>query len=122
MSGSPRSDALRRLLTARASLESRHAGVTDCVRLCAGVTDGLPGLIVDRFGPLVVAIDYAGSTGSPADGLTAPALVQLMRSVFPEHHLVAKARSSTDGTNKFVTAQEPAAGALRGASPLIATE
>ena len=64
MNGSPRSDALRRLLSARANLESGHAGGTDCVRLCAGATDGLPGLIVDRFGPLVVAVDYAGSAGS----------------------------------------------------------
>ena len=45
-----------------------------------------------------------------------------MRSAFPEHHLVAKARASTDGTNKFVTVHEPAAAALMGASPLIATE
>ena len=64
MNGSPRADALRRLLSARANLESGHAGGTDCVRLSAGVTDGLPGLIVDRFGPLVVAVDYAGSAGS----------------------------------------------------------
>ena len=97
------------------------------MRLSAGVTDGLPGLIVDRFGPLVVAVDYAGSTGSagstgtPADGLTAPALLHLIRSAFPEHHVVAKSRSSTDGTNKFMTAHEPAA-AAGPASPLTATE
>jgi 23S rRNA G2069 N7-methylase RlmK/C1962 C5-methylase RlmI len=125
VNGSPRSDALRRLLSARANLGSGQAGGTDCVRLCAGASDGLPGLIVDRFGPLVVAIEYAGSagsTGKTADCLTAPALLQLVRSAFPEHHVVAKARSSTDGTNKFVTAHEPAAAALQGASPLIATE
>jgi 23S rRNA (cytosine1962-C5)-methyltransferase len=134
VNGSPRADALRRLLSARANLESGHAGGTDCVRLSAGVTDGLPGLIVDRFGPLVVAVDYAGSAGSTgsagsagsagssADGLTASALLHLMRSAFPEHHVVAKARSSPDGTNKFVTAHEPAAAALAGASPLMATE
>jgi 23S rRNA (cytosine1962-C5)-methyltransferase len=121
--GSLRSQALRRLLSARANLESGHAGGTDCVRLCAGATDGLPGLIVDRFGPLVVAVDYAGSTSSTADGLTAPALLQLVRSAFPEHHVVAKARSSMDGTNRFVTAHEPAPGARPGgAAPLIATE
>ena len=108
MNDSPRSQALRRLLSARANLESAHAGGTDCVRLSAGLTDGLPGLIVDRFGPLVVAVDYAGTT---PDGLTAPALRDVVRSAFPEHHVVAKARSSTDGTNKFVTAHEPAAGA-----------
>ena len=116
MNGSPRSDALRRLLSARANLASGHAGGTDCVRLSAGATDGLPGLIVDRFGPLVVAVDYA------ADGMTAPDLIHLMRSAFPDHHVVAKARSSTDGSNKFVTAHEPAAAARPGASPLVATE
>jgi 23S rRNA (cytosine1962-C5)-methyltransferase len=118
VNGSPRSDALRRLLSARANLQSSHAGGTDCVRLSAGASDGLPGLIVDRFGSLVVAVDYAG----PADGLTAPALLQLVRNAFPEHHVVAKARSAADGSNKFVTAHEPAPAALPGASPLIATE
>ncbi len=88
---------------------------TDCVRLSAGLSDGLPGLIVDRFGPLVVAVDYAGPT---ADGLTARALLDLVRSVFPDHHVVAKARAATDGTNKFATIQEPGAGV----APLIATE
>jgi 23S rRNA (cytosine1962-C5)-methyltransferase len=113
---SPRADALRRLLSARANLKSGHAGGTDCVRLSAGSFDGLPGLIVDRFGPLVVAVDYA------ADGLTASALLDLMRSAFPEHHVVAKARSSADGTNRFVTAHEPVPAARLGATPLIATE
>src|SRR3954468_12428487 len=109
MTGRPRSDALHRLLSARANLESGRAGGTNCVRLSAGATDGLPGLIVDRFGPLVVAVDYAGPT---SDGLTAPDLLHLVRSAFPEHHVVAKARAATDGTNKFVTAQEAAAAAL----------
>jgi 23S rRNA (cytosine1962-C5)-methyltransferase len=129
MTGSSRADALRRLLSARANLESDRAGGTDCVRLSAGVTDGLPGLIVDRFGPLVVAVDYAGPKAEKtkadetrADGLAAPALLQLLRSAFPGQHVVAKARSSTDGTNKFVTAHEPPASAPPGASPLIATE
>jgi 23S rRNA (cytosine1962-C5)-methyltransferase len=113
---SPRTEALRRLLSARANLKSAHAGGTDCVRLSAGSIDGLPGLIVDRFGPLVVAVDYA------ADGLTAPALLHLVRSAFPEHHVVAKARSSTDGSNKFVTAHEPAPADRLGATGLMATE
>jgi len=117
MPGGPRTEVLRRLLLTRANLESGHAGGTDCVRLSAGATDGLPGLIVDRFGPLVVAVDYAGT-----DGLSPPALLHLMRSAFPEHHLVAKARSSTDGTNRFVTAAEPAPAAHQGVSPMIATE
>jgi 23S rRNA G2069 N7-methylase RlmK/C1962 C5-methylase RlmI len=80
VNGSTRSDALRRLLSARAHLESGQAGGTDCVRLSAGAADGLPGLIVDRFGPLVVAVDYAGSIGKADDGLTAPALLSITSS------------------------------------------
>jgi 23S rRNA (cytosine1962-C5)-methyltransferase len=111
-----RAERLRRLLSSRASLESPHAGGTDCVRLSAGLVDGMPGLIVDRFGPLVVAIDYAGMT---ADGLTAPVLVDLVRGAFPGRHVVAKARSSGDGTNKFVTESHTPEG---GALPLVARE
>jgi 23S rRNA (cytosine1962-C5)-methyltransferase len=107
-----RAERLRHLLSARARLESAD---TDCVRLSAGVADGLPGLIVDRFGPLVVAVDYAG----PTDGLAAPALLDLVREACPDRHVVAKARSSADGTNKFATASHsPEAAAL----PLIARE
>ena len=94
-----RAQCLRQLLSARAGLESAD---TDCVRLSwPAAVDGLPGLIVDRFGPLVAAVDYAGPT---ADGLTAPALLDLVRGACPGRHVVAKARSSADGTNKFVTA------------------
>jgi 23S rRNA (cytosine1962-C5)-methyltransferase len=108
-----RAERLRQLLTARASLESVD---TDCVRLSAGLSDGLPGLIVDRFGPLVVAVDYAGA---PAEGLTAPALLDLVRDACPGRHVVAKARSFGDGTNKFETASHAPEGA---ALPLIARE
>src|SRR3954469_12140276 len=107
MTGRPRSDALHRLLSARANLESGRAGGTSCVRLSAGLADGLPGLIVDRFGPLVVAVDYAGTTG---EGLTAQGLLEVVREAFPVHHVVAKVRSSADGTNKFVTAAYAPAG------------
>jgi 23S rRNA (cytosine1962-C5)-methyltransferase len=107
-----RSDALRELLAARASLASTAGGGTDCVRLCAGLSDGLSGLIVDRFGPLIVAVDYAGE-------LTADALLQLVRGAFPAYHGVAKVRSSPDGTNQFDTASYVSAA---GPSPLIATE
>ena len=82
------------------------------MRLSAGLGDGLPGLIVDRFGPLVVAVDYAG-----ADGLTAPVLLDLLRDACPGHHVVAKARASTDGTNRFETASHAPEG---GTLPLIA--
>jgi 23S rRNA (cytosine1962-C5)-methyltransferase len=106
-----RAERLRQLLSARARLE---AADTDCVRLSAGLADGLPGLIVDRFGPLVVAVDYAGP-----DGLTAPALLDLVRQACPGRHVVAKARASADGTNKFSTASHAPEGV---ALPLIARE
>jgi 23S rRNA G2069 N7-methylase RlmK/C1962 C5-methylase RlmI len=111
-----RAERLRQLLSARARLESAQAGGTDCVRLSAGIADGLPGLVVDRFGPLVVAVDYAGTA---SDGLTAPALLDLLRDACPGRHVVAKARSSADGTNRFVTASHVPEG---GALPLIARE
>jgi 23S rRNA (cytosine1962-C5)-methyltransferase len=106
-----RADGLRRLLAARASLESAHAGGTDCVRLSAGLADGLPGLIVDRFGPLVVAVEYA------PDGLAVPALLDVVRDACPGRHVVVKARAAADGTNKFATASH-----ATGAPPLIARE
>ncbi|HVZ74890.1 MAG TPA: class I SAM-dependent methyltransferase [Polyangia bacterium] len=112
MSERGRAPTLRRLLSARARLGSAD---TNGVRLSAGLADGLPGLIVDRFGPLVVAIDYAAAADG---GLTARALVDAVKETFPDHHVVAKARSSTDGTNKF----ETEAFAPPAATPLIATE
>ena len=108
-----RAERLRQLLSARARLESAD---TDSVRLSAGRVDGLPGLIVDRFGPLVVAIDYAGTT---ADGLNATVLLDLVREACPGRHVVAKARSSADGTNKFATASHSPEG---GSLPLVARE
>ena len=73
-----RAETVRELLSARARLGSALAGGgTDCMRLCAGLGDGVPGLIVDRFGPLVVAVDYADG------GMTAEALLGLVREIFP---------------------------------------
>src|SRR3954451_21357716 len=129
MTGRDRAETLRELLSARARPGSALAGGgTDCVRLCAGLGDGVPGLIVDRFGPLVVAVDYADG------GMTAEALLGLVREIFPEHHVIAKVRSfehgtkdgahgTKDGTNKFATAaHHPARGAGPDAAPLIAME
>ena len=118
MTGRDRAETVRELLSARARLGSAVAGGgTDCMRLCAGLGDGVPGLIVDRFGPLVVAVDYTDG------GMTAEALLGLVREIFPEDHVVAKVRSSQDGTNKFATASHhPARGAGRDAAPLVAME
>ena len=37
-----------------ALLDSLHAEGTDCYRLLHGAVEGLPGLTVDRYGPLLV--------------------------------------------------------------------
>ena len=110
MNDPARAQALRELLAARARLQSPAAGGTDCIRLSAGLGDGLPGLIVDRFGPLVVAVDYAG-------GLAADELLALLREAFPDHEVVAKVRAAPDGSNKFDSAAHHAV-----AAPLIASE
>lgn len=116
MNGRARAQALRELLSAWARFDWAAAGGTDCVRLSAGLSDGLPGLIVDRFGPLVVASDYAGAAAD--DALAAEALVEVVREAFPAAHVVAKVRASADGTNQYLTAAHHPAEA----APLIATE
>jgi 23S rRNA G2069 N7-methylase RlmK/C1962 C5-methylase RlmI len=75
-------------------------------------------VIVDRFGPLVMAVDYAGST-STSDGWTADQLNELVRESFPRHDVVAKVRSSSPGANTYVTAIHHHEGVTR---PLVATE
>jgi len=108
-----RAHGLRQLLADRVRLESPAAGGTDCIRLCAGLGDDLPGLIVDRLGPLVVAVDYAG-------GLAPDELLALVREAFPDHDVVAKVRSAPDGSNRFeTTTHHPAHPA---GAPLCATE
>lgn len=91
---------LRERLSTAEQLAPAQTGGTDCLRLCAGAVDGLPGVIVDRFGPLVVAVDYAGATG---DGWTAAELVDLVREKFPRHDVVAKVRATEAEGNDYVT-------------------
>jgi 23S rRNA (cytosine1962-C5)-methyltransferase len=115
VAGGSRFDDVRNLLLARASLVPGHSGGTNCVRLCAGAADGVPGMLVDRFGPLVVAVDYAQPEGV---GPTAEALLHLVRGCLPEQHVVAKVRVSADGSNRFAMASfSPAAG-----GPLVGSE
>jgi 23S rRNA (cytosine1962-C5)-methyltransferase len=111
-----RARALQERLSAWPRLASAPIGETDCVRLCAGQADGLPGLIVDRFGPLVVAVDYAGQERG---GLTADGLLGLVRECFPGDDVVAKVRTSAGGANDYLTATHVDARATR---PLVATE
>jgi 23S rRNA G2069 N7-methylase RlmK/C1962 C5-methylase RlmI len=119
MAGRARFDVLRNLLLARAGVVAGPSGDTDCVRLCAGLVDGPAGMLVDQFGPLVVAVDYCEPTGKDA---TADALLHLVRECLPKHHVVAKVRkvsSSADGSNRFETATF-SPGAM--VSPLVGTE
>ena len=84
----------------RARLVAGQSADTDCVRLCAGAADGVPGMVVDQFGRLVVATDYSEPTGSDAtDGL-----LGLLGECLPGHVLVAKVRAAADGANRFIVA------------------
>jgi 23S rRNA (cytosine1962-C5)-methyltransferase len=101
VAGGSRFDDLRKLLLARASLVPGHSGGTTCARLCAGSIDGVPGMLVDRFGPLLVAVDYGEPDGH---GGSAEALLGLVRGCLPEQYAVVKVRLSADGSNRFSTA------------------
>ena len=52
-----------------ALLDSLHAEGTDCYRLLHGAVEGLPGLTVDRYGPLLVIQTFRSPL--PEDGLEA---------------------------------------------------
>ncbi|MDX2019991.1 MAG: class I SAM-dependent methyltransferase [Deltaproteobacteria bacterium] len=97
--------AWRPRLAARAADEPSRQST--CVRLSAGSVDGLPGLLVDQFGPLVVGTEYCGPDEGAA---TADALLGVLTRCFPQSHVVAKARAAVDGKNVFVSqAARPAA-------------
>jgi 23S rRNA (cytosine1962-C5)-methyltransferase len=120
-----RLDKLRELLVARAQLAARYARDTDCVRLCAGAADGVPGMLVDQFGPLVVAVDYGDATGLGS----ADTVLGLVSGCLPGQAVVAKVRSSSDGSNRFSTASSiprtmatPLAGLERGLKFEIGTD
>ncbi|HEX2658948.1 MAG TPA: class I SAM-dependent methyltransferase [Polyangia bacterium] len=93
-----RRSPLRTLLSARAAALAARGDDASCVRVCAGLADGVPGLLVDRFGPLVVAIDYASSSDGVDD------LLRVVRACFPGHHVIVKTRASASGGNQFQTA------------------
>jgi 23S rRNA (cytosine1962-C5)-methyltransferase len=92
-----RLDTLRNLLLTRARIAAGHAAQTNCLRLCAGAADGVPGMLVDQLGPLIVAVDYSETTGSGG----ADALIGLLDACLPGHYFVAKVRVSSDGSNRF---------------------
>jgi 23S rRNA G2069 N7-methylase RlmK/C1962 C5-methylase RlmI len=73
-------------------------------------------MLVDQFGPLVLAVDYSAG---PGPGYCAEALLRVVRGCRPERCAVAKVRAAADGTNRFSTAVfAPGSGP----SPLVATE
>jgi 23S rRNA (cytosine1962-C5)-methyltransferase len=107
--------ALRKLMRARAASFAALPDGTDCVRLCAGKVDGIPGLLVDRFGPLLVATDYA----EPAARSGADELLRVLREGFPGLRIIVKVRSSGDGENRFaVVVHAP----VSGDAPMVANE
>lgn len=78
------------------------------------MADDVPGLLVDQFGPLVVAVDYATDRNASAQSL-----LRLVRDCLPGQHVVAKVRAVDDGSNRFATETfTPEAAAL----PLVGTE
>jgi 23S rRNA G2069 N7-methylase RlmK/C1962 C5-methylase RlmI len=93
---------------------AKYAGDTDCLRLCTGAADGVPGMLVDAFGPLVVAVDYAEAT----EAASPDALIHLVDECLPERFVVAKVRASADGSNRFTTTSRPKPTAL----PLVGLE
>jgi 23S rRNA (cytosine1962-C5)-methyltransferase len=105
--------ALRKLVRERAAAFAAVSDTTDCVRLCTGRGDGLPGLLVDRFGPLVVATEYAEG----AEQIAADELLRVIRDCCPGLRAIAKVRASLDGKNRFVVASH-----LTGVTPMVASE
>ena len=57
-----------------------------CLRVVAGAPDDLPGLIVDRFGPLIVCTDY-----DPAG--RGESLMDCLETMFPDRHILHRWRS-----------------------------
>ena len=75
-------------------------------------------MLVDQFGPLVVAVDYSG-LAEPEPGAGAEALLRVVRECRPGYHVVAKVRAAADGSNRFATAVfSPESGG----APLVGTE
>ena len=79
-----------------------------CVRVVAGASDDLPGLVIDRYGRLVVASDY-----DPAG--PGAALAPIIEAALPECAVVVRTRAGKDGL-QFHSGQRPVP------KSLIATE
>ncbi len=62
---------------------------TDAFRLCSGISDGIDGLFVDRFGDFIAATVY-----DPLLATGGAALVSAMESIFPGKPILVKARKN----------------------------
>jgi 23S rRNA G2069 N7-methylase RlmK/C1962 C5-methylase RlmI len=63
--------------------------------------------MVDRFGPLLVAMDYT----EPAGRSAAAELVRVLREDFSTHRIIVKVRASSGGENRFdVAVHTPSSG------------
>jgi 23S rRNA (cytosine1962-C5)-methyltransferase len=114
MPASHQAESLRRVFVRKAGLLSGKRAGTTCARLCAGQADGCPGLIVDRFGSLVVATDYSEPRAQAK--VHSASLLACLGDFLPGFHLVVKTRGGEAGS--FVCAQSaPAA-----SGPIVAEE
>jgi len=114
-----RTQLVQSLLETRLQMGEQEGGKTDCVRLCRGLADGIEGMLIDRFGPLVLAVDYRQRQ---ADSIDAKGLAKLVHSVSPDLLVVAKVRDSVDGSNAFLAASMASANADATAALLVAYE
>ncbi|HEX7597985.1 MAG TPA: class I SAM-dependent methyltransferase, partial [Polyangia bacterium] len=114
MPASYQAESLAQVLLQKAELLSGMRSGTTCARICAGKSDGCAGLIVDRFGALVVATDYAEPR--PRGEVHATSLLACLEDFFPGCHLVVKTRGGEAGA--FICEQSvPAA-----SGPIVAEE
>jgi 23S rRNA (cytosine1962-C5)-methyltransferase len=77
----------------RQEKEQRLVGADEIGRLFAGKSDGLEGVLVDAFGPLVVLTIYNPTLASLAPEL----LLQLKTSLTGDRFVLGKVRSATGG-------------------------
>jgi 23S rRNA G2069 N7-methylase RlmK/C1962 C5-methylase RlmI len=119
------SSLLRRLFAGNPLEMARRAstsspGATSCIRLCAGQADGCAGLIIDRFGSLIVAVDYSTANRPPAGPGAASPLMAIVRNLFAEERVIVKSRVVAAGSAAFVCERFTPPGAE--AEPIVAME
>src|SRR5262245_41633124 len=111
--GPERPDAawLRAQLAAATARRAPLAGTTDGIRLVHGESDGIPAVVVDRFGEALVATSYSAG----ADALARYAALALGREpgvtsamVRPAHRRLARAGAPGGGLSTRVRGTPPA--------------